>query len=190
MKKNNDEVRSRIRAAARKLIQTYGIKGWNMDMICEEANIAKDTLYRIIVNKELLIADVIEERLTNHKKKIETIISADEDFFSNINLLCEAFKDLLNEFGTPQLRSLFKEYPKIESSINSYTNQLNQDLAHYLNGGKESGLIKPDTDTLLIVKSLNYLILDLLNDDSIERVDDAVEKFLQYLVYGIKKDKE
>lgn len=189
MKKNNDEVRSRIRAATCKLIQTYGIKGWNMNMICEEANIAKDTLYRIIVNKELLIADVIEEKLVNHKKKMEAIISADEDFFSKINSLCEAFKDLLNEFGTPQWRSLFKEYPKIESAINNYTKQLNQYLAHYLNGGKESGLIKPDTDTLLIVKSLNYLILDLLNDESIERVDDAVAKLLQYLIHGIK-DKE
>lgn len=187
MKKNSDEVRSRIREAACKLLRTYGVKGWTMDMLCEEANLAKDTLYRIIVSKEVLIAEAMAEKLMNHKKKMEAMMAADEDYFSNVNSLCEAFRDLLNEFGTPQLRSIFKEYPKIETSVNDYMNQLNRDIADYLNRGKALGLISSDADTLLIAKSLNYVILDFLNDNAIEQVDDAVTKFLQYLIYGIKK---
>ena len=51
-KKNDKNIHDNILTVAERLLLAYGIKGWNMDSVAQEAGIAKNTLYKIIDSKE------------------------------------------------------------------------------------------------------------------------------------------
>lgn len=187
MKKDYNDLQEKIYTATLKLIQTYGVKGWTMDMVCEEANLAKDTLYRIIKSKNQLVNDVIKTLLEKHTKDINELTQLDKDFFEIFTLLCQKLGDLLNKLGTPQIKSLFREYPNIEVTILQYTNQLDHSIAHYLDNGKTLGFINPDTDVLLVAISARHTIVSLLADSNIDTTNDMINNYLHYLIYGIKQ---
>ncbi len=187
MKKNNEEIKKKIYVVTLKLIQTYGIKGWTMDLLCEEVNLAKDTLYRIIKSKDNLISEVIKVLIESHEKDVTEILTSNKEFFEIFTLLCKRLGGLLNKLGTPQIRSLFREYPDTENIINQYASQLDMNISEYLKQGINLGLINPDTDTLLVAKSAKHTIVALLSDDSIDNPNDAITKYLQYIVYGIRR---
>lgn len=182
MKETNKE---RIYTATLKLIQTYGAKGWTMDMVCQEANLAKDTLYRTIDSKHQLVNDVIKTLLEKHAKNISDLTQLDKDFFEIFTLLCQKLGEFLNMLGTPQIKSLFKEYPNIEKNIRHYTDQFDQSIASYLNKGIRLGKIKADTDILLVSQSARYTIVALLSDSSTKADSETITKYLHYLIYGI-----
>ncbi len=187
MKKNNTALSERINGAALHLIQTYGVKGWTMDMLCEEAGLAKDTLYRFIENKDSLIKSVIEDVLEKYKNDILTILSLEKDFFKILSLLAQRLTIILKELGTAQIRSLFKEYPYIEKSIRQFGDSLDKNISTYLKKGIEEGLIKSNINTLLVAKIVKHSIIAIINDESIENSNSAIDSFLKYIIYGIGK---
>ncbi len=186
MKKHTEVTKTRIHKTTLNLIKLYGIKGWNMDMLCLEVNIAKDTLYRIIKSKEKLLTDMVDEILSEHENQVDEIIKSNQEFNLVLGALSKKIAKLLAEFGSLQLRSLFKEYPSIEENVNEYALRFDQKVSNFLKSGIESCIIKEKVDTELIAKSVRYMSIAILNEDGNKKADERISEYINYILEGIK----
>ncbi len=185
MKKYTEEIKLRIYHTTFDLIRTFGIKGWNMDMLCSELNIAKDTLYRIIKTKENLLNEMMDEILSQHEIQVDEIIKAEEDFNVILEKLSIKIAKFLVDFGTLQLKSLFKEYPSIQNNVNDYALRFDDKVSILLRNGIDNGIIKENVDVELVSKSVRYISIAILSEN-VSHVDSEISKYISYIMEGIK----
>ncbi len=185
LKKYTEESKLRIYHTTFDLIKTFGIKGWNMDMLCSELNIAKDTLYRIIKTKEKLLNDMMDDILSRHEGVVDEIIKEEVDFNIVLEKLSIKIASLLSDFGTLQVKSLFKEYPTIEQSVNDYALRFDDKVSNFLRSGIEDGMVKSDVDVELIAKSVRYMSIAILSEN-VNHADTEISKYIHYMMEGIK----
>ncbi len=186
MKKYTEDTKKRIYEKALNLIKLYGIKGWNMDMLCEEVNMSKDTLYRIVKSKEKLLTDMVSGLLAEHEKSVNLIIESETDFYVVLEKLSKQIAQFLLELESVQFKSLLKEYPKIEEMVLDYANQFDNKIDAYLRYGIEKKIIQQEVDTMLVAKSIKYISLALLNDSSCHNAYKDINTYIQYIFEGIK----
>lgn len=185
LKKYTEEIKLRIYHTTFDLIRTFGIKGWNMDMLCSELNIAKDTLYRIIKTKENLLNEMMDEILSQHEIQVDEIIKAEEDFDVILEKLSIKIAKFLVDFGTLQLKSLFKEYPSIQNNVNDYALRFDDKVSILLRNGIDNGIIKENVDVELVSKSVRYISIAILSEN-VSHVDSEISKYISYIMEGIK----
>ncbi len=187
MKKYGEDTNARIYQKTMNLIKLYGIKGWNMDMLCKEVNISKDTLYRIIKSKKQLLTSMMIELIEEHAADIDAILSANQDFYLVLENLSQKIAGFLYELESVQLKSLFNEYPEIEEMVVGYADQFDDKIISYLVYGVEINIIDAKVDTVLVAKSIKYMSLALLSDGASSNANDAIAKYIHYIFEGIKK---
>ncbi len=185
LKKYTEESKLRIYHTTFELIKTFGIKGWNMDMLCSELNIAKDTLYRIIKSKENLLNEMMDEILSQHESQVDKIIKDEEDFNVTLEKLSITIAKFLVDFGTLQLKSLFKEYPSIQKNVNDYALRFDYKVSGLLRNGIDNGIIKENVDVELVSKSVRYISIAILSEN-VSHADSEISKYISYIMEGIK----
>lgn len=185
LKKYTEESKLRIYHTTFDLIKTFGIKAWNMDMLCSELNIAKDTLYRIIKTKENLLNEMMNEILTQHEIQVDEIIKTGEDFNVILEKLSIKIANFLVDFGTLQLKSLFKEYPAIQKNVNDYALRFDDKVSALLRTGIDNGIIKENVDVEFVAKSVRYLSIAILSEND-GHADSEISKYISYIMEGIR----
>lgn len=186
MKKNNEEMIERIYKETLTLIFTYGSKGWTMDTVCKRSGIAKDTLYRIIGNKENLIKNAISKVLDKHSKKMTNLLNQDKDFFNTLRLITDHLSEFLSQFSLNKFSRIMLEYPSIESTINNAMEDFYQNFENFLNEGKKYGCIKKNVDTKLLVRIINASIIQFIKQPEDFDASRNTDMLLDYLIEGIK----
>ena len=66
MKYNDQNIEAKVLQKTFELLQKYGIRGWNMDMLSLQSGLSKNTLYKIIGSKE----DLMERVTMNYYQEI------------------------------------------------------------------------------------------------------------------------
>lgn len=186
MKTNNNDLINKIYSETLNLIFNYGAKGWTMDTVCEKCGIAKDTLYRVISNKENLIQDALLKMLDEHSKEMIDLLSHDEDYFNTLKRIAIQLSNFLEQFSLDKLSQIFLAYPSVEITINNEMEVFFQKFERFLDKGKNRGLLKKDLDSKLFVKILQTCVMQFLKQPKVFNATKDTELLLDYLVEGIK----
>lgn len=185
MKANNSEILNRIYAETLGLIVTYGAKGWTMDTVSKKGGVAKDTLYRIIPNKEELIKSVLMQVLDEHNHKMEMLLDQKLDFFKTLYGVSDLLYAFLLKFNSEKLNQIFLEYPLIEKAINEKMEAFFSCFAVFLSDGKKSGYLKEHVDERLLIHIIHTCIMQFLKQQEQFHPVEDTRSLLNYLIEGI-----
>jgi AcrR family transcriptional regulator len=185
--KNNDQgIHDNILVIAERLLLSYGIKGWNMDSVAQEAGIAKNTLYEIISSKEQLIEDVVIARLKNNVQVIVEIFKNEPDFEKACNLGTKHLARSISKYDLVVLPQVFREYPRIREKFSSIGRILATSIHNYINEAKKKGTVRKEVDNDVVINCVTAIINYLLSENYKGKDFEAgVNKGISYLMKGI-----
>lgn len=186
MKTDNIDTLNKIYNETLGLIMTYGVKGWTMDTVCKKSGVAKDTLYRIIGNKEELLKSVIMQALDEHNHKMKSLLHQDQDFFAALRDITTLLSVFLSRFPLEKLGQIFLAYPSIEKAINKKMEDFFVSFELFLNQGKKSGYIKENVNAALLIEIIHTCIMQFLKKPEIFNATEDIKSLLDYLIEGIK----
>lgn len=162
--------RKQIMKAAEKLFSEKGYAQTTIDDISKESEYSRRTIYVYYESKDDILHHIIEKGLEKLKQDIEGAIRAGDDFISAYKGICMA------------MSRYQREYPHSEDSINNANSgkldlekssdtvnhilllgtEINTLLAHFIEHGKESGVVRKDIIPMLTVYVLWSSITALL----------------------------
>jgi AcrR family transcriptional regulator len=185
-KKNDQNIRDNILLIAEKMLLNYGIKGWNMDSVAQEAGIAKNTLYEIISSKEQLIEDVVINRLKNNVEVIVEIFKNEPDFEKACNLGSKHLARTISAYDLVILPQVFREYPKIREKFRFIGRKLATSIHNYINKAKKEGTVRKEVDNDVVINCVTAIINYLLSENYQRKdFESSVNKGISYLLKGI-----
>jgi AcrR family transcriptional regulator len=185
-KKNDKNIHDNILAVAERLLLTYGIKGWNMDSVAQEAGIAKNTLYKIIDSKEQLIEDVVISRLINSIEAVVDIFKNEPDFEKACRLGSKHLASTISTYELLILPQVFREYPMIREKFSSIGQKLGTSIHNYINKAKRDGKVRKEVDNDVLINCVTAIVNYLLSENYKGKdFEKRVNKGLSYLLKGI-----
>lgn len=186
MKTNNSEVLTRIQKETLNLITTYGVKGWTMDTVCKQSGLAKDTLYRIIGNKEDLIKRVLVQVLDEHNQKMADLLNQDKDFFITLREITAVLSSFLAKFSLDRFNQVILEYPSVEKTINDNMEVFFANFEIFLDDGKKAGYLKENVDPKLFINIIHTCIMQILKQPEKFNAAQDITIFLDYMIDGVR----
>ena len=161
---------NKIINTARELIMQRGIRSVTMDEIAAEAGISKRTLYETFVNKEDLLAKLLEFLWVEHNNAINNIIANTPSCIIGILNVLKYSMEAHNHKFEPKKEYFFsdlkKVYPKVAEKGRKYRDGYLFFLTKHLEKGIEQKTVRGDLkleliSTLLIaqVEGLNNISL-------------------------------
>lgn len=185
-KKNDQCIHDNVLLIAERFLLNYGIKGWSMDSVAQEAGIAKNTLYEIISSKEQLIEDVVIARLKNNVEVIVEIFRTEPDFEKACNLGTKHLSRSISKYDLLVLPQVFREYPMIREKFNSIGRKLATSIHNYINEAKKNGTVRKEVDNDVVINCVTAIINYLLSESYKGKdFENGVNKGISYLMKGI-----
>ena len=158
MKIRDEKIHDSIVKATEKLFLVNGITGWNMDTVAGETGMAKNTLYKIIGSKELLIEHIVIARLKKNIDEIVGIFRAEKDFVRAVETGARRLARNISRENPLALNRVFKEYPAIKEKFDVISRELSTSIHSYLNGARKAGVIRNDIDNDILVSMVTAVI--------------------------------
>ena len=192
MKVDNELVREKVYASAKKLLYTYGVKGWNIEMLAAEAGLARNTLYKIIGSKEQLIETIVLDHVKKNDEAAK-VYNGNEDIWHSKDTLLKAMKQAtenfvknMSNFEPVIIPQIYKEYPAIEHKVKNLVDKLATENEHFIKKGINLGFIRKDLD----IKAYNDILIGMV-DYYIQKATDRsifekrIKHILDYILEGI-----
>jgi AcrR family transcriptional regulator len=186
MKVCNEVIRKRIIQTTCDLLRKTGLKGWNMDLLAHETGLAKNTLYKIIGSKEMLLEQVVISKMIQDLEHIDMIIQEEKDYMTAVNKMIEKFIDLTknNNF----IPRIYIEYPSIEMKIKSKQSEIIASIFRFIRNGMDMDLVRDDLAPEFIYDliegtAMHYFRMGLTGSD----FEKAFQCAMDCLVNGLKK---
>jgi Transcriptional regulator len=188
MKTKTEEFRRRLYAETIAMIRERGARGWSMEGLGKRSGIAKDTLYRVVPTKQMLIEQAVLAELEGHSRAMEAHLRRDEDFFDVLRGSAALLSSFLETLPFAALGEIFLEYPSVERVVEAAMADYYAKLERFLAKGKRSGRIRKAADPKLIVNVLRLCILEFLaKPDTYDAPKDAA-RLVDCLIDGIAAD--
>lgn len=115
------EKRRQIVDRSRTLFLTRGVSALSMDEIASLQGISKKTLYKFFPNKDALLFEAIEERLTEIAARV-TRISQDSDlpFLARLKGIFGVVSRQIAELGETLVKDIYYKKPEIWEQIDRF----------------------------------------------------------------------
>jgi len=162
MKFNDVNIEQRVLEKTADLILKKGIKGWNMDQLSDEVGLAKNTLYKIIGSKEVLVEKVVLEFIISVQKQLVSVINNEKDYLTTFQKIINLFPMLLNNLYTDFMQEIFIEYPTVEKSVRSHQDEITKSIINFIGKGIEEGIIKNDITKEFMFEIFQALVLHFI----------------------------
>ncbi|KAJ49113.1 AcrR family transcriptional regulator [Clostridium tetanomorphum] len=188
MKFNDVNIEQRILEKTTDLIFRRGIKGWNMDQLSQEVGLAKNTLYKIISSKEILIEKIVIENIRSVQKQIESVIINEKNHLVALEKVVVLFPILLNKYCTSSMQEIFIEYPAIEKSVRSHKDEITKSVIDFIGKCIEEGIIRSDITKEFMFEMLQALVLYFIKSGT--KGEDITKKLsvaFNCLMDGVRK---
>lgn len=140
MKYNDAAMEQRVLQKAAQLMEKRGIRGWNMDQLAEETNLAKNTLYRIINSKEELMEQIVLRHCKRIYAILHQILQGNDSYMDTLEKLICAYSELLPAFFS----EIFMEYPRIEEAVERQNTEIRQQVLGYIEQGIHDGYLRKE----------------------------------------------
>ena len=146
------EKRRQIVDRSRTLFLTRGVSALSMDEIASLQGISKKTLYKFFPNKDALLFEAIEERLTEIAARV-TRISQDSDlpFLARLKGIFGVVSRQIAELGETLVKDIYYKKPEIWEQIDRFRRErIFGVITRLLEEGMNEGFIRNDVDGRVI----------------------------------------
>ncbi|MBR1420061.1 MAG: TetR family transcriptional regulator [Selenomonadaceae bacterium] len=184
MKYRDESIEQNVVQKALAILDRRGLRGWNMTELADETGLAKNTLYRIIGSKEKLMEQIAEFHCEKIYAKLMQILEEDGEFFTKLEKLVETYVEL-----TPiYFAEIFREFPRIESTISEKNSEARKKSIQYIKLGKARGFIREDLDAEWIFDLLRAVGLHYRANESESERREKIRFAFHCIFHGIIKD--
>ena len=185
MKTGNQIVEKQIYDNVWTLLNKYGHKGWNMDDLARMSGVAKNTLYKIVGNKEALLAKVVFsvqdeytavlKQATNEDKPLQALYS-----------LTERIPLIFEKYDIASIRELLVQYPKLAAEYNEREERMTDALIALYEKGLDEGFVRKDIDVRFL-STLQRIVREQLieNAESAEEMAHNLKNALIIIIEGV-----
>lgn len=164
----NNELRKKIMDVARKKFFTFGIKGVTMDEIASETGIGKATLYETFSSKNILVEEVIKEKVSEMEMYLNTLtksLKEDEnlDLINTIRSLIDfGHKELLEMkevFQAEIKKHFFPGSEKLE-----YSSLIRSVIGEIIHRGIKDRFIRADFNKDILVEAIIMIVEEIITN--------------------------
>lgn len=156
---------------ADKMFDRYGIRSVSVDDICRELRLSKKTFYKIIPNKEALVANVLDYRAQKSYQKFKKMGEGRNAIDTMVMIIKEIKKDP-EDVKSPFHYDLEKYYPDILAKHQEKkTEEMRAGFEQNLRQGIEEGYYREDLDV-----ELSALFHAVILKDSFASLKDCAPK--------------
>jgi AcrR family transcriptional regulator len=186
----NQELKTKIMDVARKKFFTFGIKGVTMDEIASDAGIGKATLYENFSSKNILVQEVIYEKVLEMETYLSTITNAlkkdkELDLIMTIRQLIDFGDKELREMKEPFLAEIRKSFFPVSEKL-QYSLLIRSIITEIINRGMKEHIFRTDCHVHIIIDTIIMIVENIIakrevaqkyNISSAE-VMDSIMKFI------------
>jgi AcrR family transcriptional regulator len=158
VKVRDEKIQENVLKATEKLFLRHGINGWNMDTVARESGMAKNTLYKIIGTKELLIENIVINRLRNNIDAIVGIFDNEKDFIRAVDTGARHLARSVSMDNPLVLPGVFREYPAIKEKFDDISRELSTSIHGHLNRARKAGIIRKDVNNDILISMVTAVI--------------------------------
>ncbi|MGZ5193149.1 MAG: TetR/AcrR family transcriptional regulator [Kaistella sp.] len=137
-----------------------GAKTLTMDDIAKEFGMSKKTLYQMYANKEALLEDVLEFKLTQVIDKLNELDFKIENAVDRMFCRDEEIEKAAQSNNSLLIRQLIKYYPAIfNKHMMNFSERFAEVLIHNIDRGREQGYYRSDFDATIYAKIFFQLVM-------------------------------
>ncbi len=141
------------------MFRTYGIRAVTMDMIANELNISKRTIYEKFRDKDELLAGVLKWMANKQKEAVIKVFSESDNviaaIFKLFDMMCEHFRNMSPAFRL-DMEKYYKD--KIKSLLENGEMPYSADNTAMLKRGIKEGVFRKDIDIDITNQCLNEVM--------------------------------
>lgn len=158
MKVGDIDIEEVVFEKTKELLLRYGVKGWNMNDLARESNMSKRTLYKIIGNKEDLLAQISRKGLLNTISRMENYLQSNQPFPTLLNNLSAQIVGNFDDYTLTNLKAIRLEYPRIQEMEELHLKKQREFFVRFFQKGKDEGCIADHAKPASIEKIIHALI--------------------------------
>ena len=182
-----------IISKASEMYRRFGIRSVTMDDLARELSISKKTIYRYIKDKDLIVRLSAELKVSEIKKRIDTIANNTADAVKKHFDFYMQLTDFFLDRGLSFERDLKKYYPELHNTMYSeVTAYLTDKLENNIKDGIQQGFFRADIDEQFISQLELIHIENLARRESTSFITlyktETFQKLVSYQIRAIATD--
>jgi AcrR family transcriptional regulator len=172
----NQEVKSKILDVARNKFFTFGIKGVTMDEIASDAGIGKATLYENFSSKNILVQEVINEKILEMETYLNTITTSlkedkELDLIKTIRALIDFGNRELKEMKEPFLAEIRKNFFPISEKL-QYSSLIRSIITEIITRGMKDHIFRTDCHIHIIIDTIIIIVENIITNREVAQKYD------------------
>lgn len=185
MKAGNQIVEKRIYDNVWTLLNKYGHKGWNMDDLAKMSGVAKNTLYKIVGNKESLLSKVVFAVQDEYSAVLEQATKSDEPLKA-LYSLTERIPLIFERYDVASIRELMVQYPNLAAEYSAREERMTEALLSLYERGIKDGYVRKDIDVKFLT-SLQSIVREQMieNAETPEEMAHNLKNALIIIIEGV-----
>jgi AcrR family transcriptional regulator len=144
MKTNNPEIRDLVLDKAIEIMLQRGVKGLNMADLARSSGLAKNTLFKIVGSKEVLIETVVTRQMESSLSSLTMIIREGEGYQETAKRILKEYPLFLADNLRVPAPEVFLEYPAIQKKAEEFQKKAATAVIAFLKKGQKEGHIRDD----------------------------------------------
>lgn len=185
MKTGNQVVEKQVYDNVWTLLNKYGHKGWNMDDLARMSGLAKNTLYKIVGNKEALLAKVVFSVQDEYTAVLRQATKDDKPLQA-LYSLTERIPLIFEKYDIASIRELLIQYPKLAAEYKEREERMTEALIALYEKGLEEGIVRKDIDVRFL-STLQRIVREQMieNAESAEEMAHNLKNALIIIIEGV-----
>lgn len=164
------------------LFKTFGFKKVTIKDICKHAQVSKVTFYKYFVDKEALIAFVLEAYITEGKAQWEHIKSLQVPFANKIERMIDLKLQKSNEVSPAFMQDILDlQIPSVAECINKYRQSQLKDILNFFIQGQKEGALNPEFPPEFFLYLINE-VERALKDPQLNSIVPSIHQRLKWLL--------
>jgi len=185
MKAGNQIVERQIYDNVWTLLNKYGHKGWNMDDLAKMSGVAKNTLYKIVGNKEALLAKVVFSVQDEYIAVLEQATKSDKPL-SALYSMIDRIPMIFEKYDIASIRELLLQYPKLSAEYDAKEELMTEALISLYDTALQDGFVRKDID-IQFLTTLQKIVREQMieNADTPEEMAHNLRNALTIIIEGV-----
>ncbi len=156
-----------------------------MDDLAKMSGVAKNTLYKIVGNKETLLAKVVFSVQDEYTAVLEQATKADEPLQA-LYSLTERIPLIFERYNIASIRELLIQYPKLATEYNEREERMTTALIALYERGLSEGFVRKDIDVRFLT-TLQRIVREQMieNAGSPEEMAHNLRNALIIIIEGV-----
>ena len=159
---NGINISERIKAMAKELFFSYGLKSVSMDDLARLSGVSKKTIYQYYEDKEVLVHAVVMDKIQLHERLLGSSQSIANEAIDEIIMWDTELFGIWTDINHRFFYEVEKYYPEAWLELEYYSLKMRNLIIGNLEWGKKEGLYRNDINIALIAELRMHQHISLL----------------------------